>query len=366
MKIALVSPFPDRPEAYPQVTAVVEWLRRKASVQWITISERGFQLDRLIESTLLAADWRASVRAAVKLIADFHTLRRASRECDLILAIDFMALVLAQNSSSKPIIFWSHDYISMDEERYGRKINRMWLFAVRRALRKTKWLMIQDQDRARSFGRSLGIDPGSFYTFYLPVCMPPLRREPLEGPNVWPGVPYVMQIGNFNRWRSCTDFLLEQFKASKGSFELSLHGCIDDDIALIIETLNRKPKISEAWVPHDRIPEVVAGCSVGFLGNKLSHEQFFLLKNASGQLVEFLRCGKPVISMGDNNLGEFVEREGVGLQVRNAIEFRLALEAIHRDYGRFSRSSLQLFKKRFNLYNYTEALSQYLEKAMAL
>jgi glycosyltransferase involved in cell wall biosynthesis len=113
------------------------------------------------------------------------------------------------------------------------------------------------------------------------------------------------------------------------------------------------------------VPQIVSRCSVGFIGNREGHEQFRLLKKACGQLVEYLRCGKPVISMGPNDLGPFVEAQRVGFHVGTVAEFDAALAAIHADYAGYSRRALDLFRAEYDLATYEVGLCAFLAQTAA-
>jgi hypothetical protein len=100
----------------------VKWIRRHATVEWLPISEKGFRLDSLVDETLLARNVPALLRAAKLLAADWHAVKQISEGSAFLIPIDFMTLVLAASASDKPIAFWSHDFISIDEPRHSRKI----------------------------------------------------------------------------------------------------------------------------------------------------------------------------------------------------------------------------------------------------
>src|SRR5262245_3918933 len=140
LKVSVVSPFREEGDTYPQVAHLAKWLRQHATVNWVTIAERGFRLDRLLDNTFLGlrnrfpltnssclpkGSVRGTCRAAMQTAADWWAVRHATAQCDLVLVIDFMALALAAAASSKPIVLWSHDFISEDEERHRRKANRL-------------------------------------------------------------------------------------------------------------------------------------------------------------------------------------------------------------------------------------------------
>jgi hypothetical protein len=385
LKVAVISPFPDEGDTYPQVAHFGKWLRAHVTVNWVTIAERGFRLDRLADNTILGflkrfslsalfpsdtspSPPRGSVRGAwwtaKQIAADWRAVKQVVAQCDVVLAIDFMALVLAAAASPKPVVLWSLDFISEDEERHRRKVNQLWMLAVRRALCRQKRVIVQDADRCHALEASLDLEIGSLNPFYLPVSLPPIAsHRGLECTAAWEGKPRVMQIGGLNAWRSGTNFLLEQYKLGHNRFELLLHGRMESDIAFQLESLNPKPILDQSWVAANQIPDVVSQCSVGFVGYIPTDKQFFLIKNASGQLVEFLRCGKPVLSMGTNNLAEFLEREGAGYGVRNSTDFFGAMNKIHDDYPSYSRNAKNIYEKQYNFERYTTNLHDYLRKA---
>jgi glycosyltransferase involved in cell wall biosynthesis len=171
----------------------------------------------------------------------------------------------------------------------------------------------------------------------------------------------IMQIGGLNSWRSHTDFLLNQYRIGHDKFELMLHGVFDHEILSMISLLPQKPTMSKLAVPFDKISPIVDQCSIGFVGYKPLDEQFRLIKNASGQLVEFLRCGKPVLIMGGNNLGELLERKQAGCIVSNSDQFFSALKEIREHYHEFSKNASLLFYEMYDLNKYEKSLYAFLE-----
>jgi ABC-type Fe3+/spermidine/putrescine transport system ATPase subunit len=53
LKVAVVSPFGEQVDTYPQVAHFAKWLRERGTINWVTISERGMRLDRLADNTFL-------------------------------------------------------------------------------------------------------------------------------------------------------------------------------------------------------------------------------------------------------------------------------------------------------------------------
>jgi hypothetical protein len=354
----VVSSFPDVGDTYPQVAEVARALRGRFDVRWVLISERGLFFDRLIEETLLAGDVGLSLRTGAALGREWLACRAATRDADVVIAIDFMAFVFAASATRRPVALWSLDYISDDEPRYGRRVNRLLLAAVRRGLRRHPNVIIQDEARLLSFARAMRRAPGSLHSWYLPVALPALATAQ-AAPN-WAGRPRLMQIGGVNISRCHSDFLVERFLASGGGFDLSFHGRVYDEMRALLDSASGRIEVSPAMVAPDELPAIVSRCSIGFIGNRQSHEQFRLLRRACGQLVEFLRCGKPVISMGPNDLGPHLEAEGVGFQVADAAQFDAALARIHADYAAYSRRALRLFETSYDLAAYAPGLCDYL------
>jgi glycosyltransferase involved in cell wall biosynthesis len=364
LKIGVISPFPEGGGTYPQVGYFAKWIRCHAAVEWLKISERGFQLDSLVDRTLLARNVRASLSAAKLIAADWRAVKRIGERSDLLIAIDFMALVLAACASDKPIAFWSHDFISIDERRHGRKINQLWMLAIKRALTKARNLIIQDKDRLRALEKSLGLtaEQLNLSIFFLPVSLPASTEQSQGRRLVKRQKPTVMQIGGLSAFRSNTDFLIEQYRKDDQRFELLLHGLVFPDIAASLSALSPCPLINDSFVSFDKISEVVQRCSIGFVGYRPGDEQFRLVKNASGQLVEYLRLGKPVVSMGHNDLGELLEDEGAGRKIRTSDEFFSAINEIHLNYDTFSQNAFALFSKRYDLAKYEAALLDFLKE----
>ena len=363
LRVAVVSSFPESGDTYPQLAEAAKLLRAHFDVRWTRISERGLFFDRLVEDTVLSRDVRRTLAAGGALSRDWLACRAAARGADVVVAVDFMALVLAASAADRPVVLWSLDYISDDESRFTRKINRAFLAAVRRALQRHPYVITQDETRAASFARSIGLPSAAFAWQLLPVALPAVDPPPVAAD--WNTKPHVMQIGGINISRCHSDFLVERFREHDGAFDLTLHGRVYDEMLPLLAPVRGAVAVSSEMVEPDRVPAIVSRCSVGFIGNRQGHEQFALLKKACGQLVEYLRCGKPVISMGPNDLGPYVEAQRVGFHVETAAEFDAALAAIHADYAAYSQRALTLFEAEYDLADYEPGLCAFLIQAAA-
>lgn len=357
MRLAVVSPFAETGDTYPPVAALARTLRRQFEVTWVPIGERGLFVDRLVEDTLLSGRARRSLAAATALGRDWLASRAAMRGEDLVVAVDFMAFAHACSGTRRPVVLWSLDYLSDDEARYGRRINRAFLGAIRAGLRRNPHVISQDAARFASFARSMRLPAESLAWHRLPVALPAVGPPAASG---WRGRPHVMQIGGINISRCGSDFLVDRFRRHVGAFDLTFHGRVHDEMRGLLASLGGAVTVSSAMVEPEQVPRIVSRCSVGFIGNRQGHEQFRLLKHACGQLVEYLRCGKPVISMGPNDLGPYLAAKGVGFGVATADEFDAALAAIHADYAAYSRRALDLFNAEYDLAAYEPGLCAFL------
>ena len=353
----VVSSFPDAGDTYPQIAEVARVLRARFEVRWVLISERGLFFDRLVERTILSGDLRLSLATGAALGRDWLACRAATKGADVVIGIDFGGFVCACSATRRPVALWSLDYISDDETRYTRKINQLFLAVVSGGLRRNPNVITQDEKRLESFARAMRLPQASLKSCSLPVSLPAVA---VAEPTDWRGRPHVMQIGGVNIVRCHSDFLIERFQSSGGGFDLTFHGRVHDEMRDLLDSVKGRVVISSEMVEPGEAPAIVSRCSVGFIGNREGHEQFRLLKKSCGQLVEYLRCGKPVISMGPNDLGPYIEAKGVGFHVTDAAQFDAALANIHADYAGYSRRALRLFQEEYDLAAYAQGFCDFL------
>jgi glycosyltransferase involved in cell wall biosynthesis len=112
----------------------------------------------------------------------------------------------------------------------------------------------------------------------------------------------------------------------------------------------------------NQIPNLLSNYDVGVLGYKIMDSNFYYISNASNQLVEFLRCGLPIIVFGDSNLNEFVANHQVGFSVTNQNDFDRAIHQIINKYSFYQNNSTNLFNKKFSFEIYQQYLLNFLNK----
>ena len=179
---------------------------------------------------------------------------------------------------------------------------------------------------------------------FLPVFIEKLPHTPsfkFSG-----DVPKLLQCTGFDGQRY-TEELIEQYQKDS-QYNLYLHGIHIQTIEEYINRQSKKPNILTKYVLPNKVFEIVENSDIGFLGMKLKEDNCKYLYGASGQLLEFLRCGKPVISYGDNNVGKVLEKHKAGIEIKNIEELEQAVLRIKNEYDTYSRNAYSLFLKDFD------------------
>jgi glycosyltransferase involved in cell wall biosynthesis len=127
------------------------------------------------------------------------------------------------------------------------------------------------------------------------------------------------------------------------------HGYVDAEMSRRIDAAGARPRVSSTVVAPTDVFKVVETCDMGFLAYNSERPDFHYIANASGQLVEFLRCGKPVIAFGRSNLQQLIEGERIGVHIEGISELRDAIRTIAADYDAYSQNCLRLFAERYDL-----------------
>jgi len=255
------------------------------------------------------------------------------------------------------VVLWSHDFLTDDEPRSRSWIQRLIKRGVGRALARNRAIVIQDRDRLELFCKTYlaGVEPED--AFLLPVSLLTCPPSAIETPGPRP---VLMQIGGINAWRSRSDELLADFQARHDSYQLALHGFIEPGMARAIASAMYKPMLSTQALPPDEVFRAVSRCDIGFIAYNASNLNFFMVARASGQLAEFLRCGKPVIAIGRSTLGTYLESARLGRAIDDFSGLAGALREIRSDYPGYTRRCRQAFDDTYNLERHLPALLAWL------
>lgn len=342
MKLYVLGFEPRARIRYPHLKQVID--RLPAGTRYLQYRERGYFLGRAISG---ARDAIAALRDWWWVAVDSArlALARAGNADAVVLAVDNFAYVVASLLFDN-VILWSHDFLTDDVDRSRSRIQRLLKQSLASALRRNGAIVIQDHDRLRLFQQTY-LEGGAIPdVFLLPVSLAPVVGQ--TGGSV-ADKPVLMQIGGINAWRSCSDRLLEHFQHHGHAYRLAFNGFLDAEMRQAIEAAGETPIVQPGPVPPDQVHLAVASCDIGFIAYNADNLNFFHVARASGQLVEFLRCGKPVIVLGRSTLADVAARERFGVCIDGFEELDLALRTILADYQGFSTRALAAFSSTYNL-----------------
>ena len=170
-----------------------------------------------------------------------------------------------------------------------------------------------------------------------------------------------MQIGGINGTRSRSDGLLRHFQSHSDDYQLAFNGFVAADMKRAIAEAVQPPLMAQSPCPPDEVHAVVRGCDIGFIAYNADNLNFFHVARASGQLAEFLRCGKPVIALGRSSLATMVEAERIGKAINGFESLAEAIPAIAGDYQGYASRARDAFDTTYNLERYMPGMIAWLE-----
>jgi glycosyltransferase involved in cell wall biosynthesis len=349
MKILIVGFHKDDAAMYPHLRAGIDILSQGYDVTYFHFRERGFYLGQVWGKYLNIRLYKLLFLS----IIDAIRLYKMRNDYDIIIATDEFIYDITSLIFNQKIILWSFDIICEDNPLYVTGLYK-WLREVStKSLKKNKKIIIQDEDRLRISGYKGDV-------FLLPVSLSPVVHRNRNRELSSYSTPVIMQQGGIAVTRS-SDKILSNYQQYSDKYQLMFHGIvIDDSIRDMIKKFNVKPIVSDT--PVLKLYLTIHYCDIGFI----SYEQWDLNSsyniNACGQLVEFIRMGKPVIVMGNTDLREFVEKEKIGIGIHSMSELVTAIDIIKDKYNEYSGNCYRLFDKQYNIEKYTDNLSEWLVK----
>lgn len=280
---------------------------------------------------------------------------------DVIIAIDHAALNWAARYAEPaiPLLFWSHDMIHIDEQRYHYPLVRRMIARNRKVLRQCAGIMIQDYYRGALLDALLGAP--HLPKFYFPVSLADdaharqvaqtkAEQQHLEAIR-------IMQI-KFDERRGSID-LLEAYQHLSESITVCFQGGSARTEAILAD-YPRKAEYAPMQPSFAKMREYIATADIGVLCYRVRDLNHLFLSNASGQMVEFLRFGIPIIVLEHDELGRTIEYAQAGVFITQIDGLMQAIETIQRDYARYSRQARALYTSRYEIAGYSRALGQFL------
>lgn len=345
---------------YPHLKVFIDLLSTKCNVKYFHFRERGYSFKEF--------NWfnRKAYKKFREISKDVNALKKIIKnDCpERILAIDHFAFAqISKFVPSNKLIFWSHDIISPDTNYFKNFIIKSVFKKNVSAIKNGSKVIVQDKDRQKLLEQTLKLEIPAHQLFFMPTF---LKKTNLTiNHHIAHKKPILMQCGGCGSYRF-TDKLIAQYQHDD-NYELYLHGFIFEEIKKQIKQVKKVPMVSDAIVPAEKIQDIVAQCDIGFVGyggDDLNSEKdlnFKYIKFASGQTVEFLRLGKPLIIIGEeNNLGEFIEEQNAGIWVHSLEEINKSTKTIANNYSDYSKNALKTFDTYFDSNLYIDNLLEWL------
>jgi len=351
-KILIVSPFKRDIHLYPHLHDFIALLAERFTVEYLAISERGYFIKELFRPV--------SLLKVAKIFLGLHKFAGKKNRFQFIIAIDNLPYVLACLFIGGKVILFSHDFVSHDNPWRNAAAQKAIARGTARCLEKNRKIIIQSTARYDLLRKSLGPAKGTPPSpYYLPVSLrkiDPVRRQRPSG------IPIVMQIGGINSFRSGSDRILAHYQSNASRYRLFFHGYVSAELALQIRSCEFIPFSSSCITPPGSLHQIVANCDIGFISYEGTDANFYHMAKSSGQLAEFLRMGKPVIATGRNDFSVYLEKERIGIYIKDMNQFNEAIAEIVAHYEDYSSRCSELFEKEFVLNGYMPSLEAWIRE----
>ena len=237
------------------------------------------------------------------------------------------------------IIFWCYDYYSYESDYYRLFIVKKLLQRNKKSLEKGSQLIIQDENRLAILERVLGIELSPEKHIIIPVFLDKTNAKPLK--EIFGKKPIIMQCGSFHEERQSLK-LLSHYQ-NNDNYVLYYHG-INMLPGNIFLKVRKVPIVSTQLYDKERSYQVIDYCDIGFIGyTQKNDSNYKYMAYSSGQLAMFLRKAKPVISMGNNDIGLLLNKYNAGVEIQTIDELNNAIDLIVKNYKKYSSGALDLF-----------------------
>jgi hypothetical protein len=333
---------------YPHLKSFLDSLSNYCEMKYFFFRERGEYFQSLYTMPWRLGTYKTIFIRVLRSIIDMMKLMQINEKYDAIIAIDaYIYVITAKLRNKEKLILWSHDFVGVDHSTYNTFFTRHIYSNCVRSIIKNKKIIIQDPKRLKALLESLQIPEFIPDVYYMPVFLENLslifkaKLSSLTRPR-------ILQCGGIGKYRS-SDKLLSHYQTHSNNYRLLFHGFIFEEIITEAERSPKKPMISSKIIDSKHLYQIIDFCDIGFVSYEVDDINHRYLSRASGQMVEFLRMGKPVIVMSKSDLNEFVETSGIGVGINDINELDHAIAVIKADYDTYSSNCIQCFNKFFNV-----------------
>ncbi len=290
------------------------------------------------------------------------------RRPQLLLAIDPEALVgcaVYAAITRTPVFYFSleiatwHPYskfagnpLRFAKRWLGAALRNGWKLAEALAHRQAVLTIIQESNRAEVLRQEnrlkkmeVAYVPPSLRTSYHPRAKPRYLREKL---GLRSGQVVVLAAGGIADYYLVHELVRAAYQWPE-NWVLVVHGWFQEHNRYHreLERLcdGRKVILSKKVLRQEEFDAMVASADVGVALYKNVGPNHFHI--TSGKLMQYLRCGLPVVATDFPNLREIVEKHGCGLCVPDPAAIASTIAEILREYPRFSQAARVAFDEHF-------------------
>lgn len=373
MKKVLIVGFGDYDQKlYPHLYEVIEYFKEKCDLTYYGFDRRGnelYELENVIKK-LFKLKIRyillffKKIKENINILKKINKLKKEAKKIkyDVVIAIDHRSLnYLGKIYKNKTrLVFWSFDIIYYDENRYSS-------FLIKKMIKNNKkniqyFDLIVVQDKERGFFIDSLLTCSNIKKIYLPVALKEDEfsikiAEIKRNKEIKDIPPVIIQMGGYTG-RGSLD-LLSQVRGKnlsiiiKGRADNATFNYIDSDLIL-----KKQVEIKEMSNDFISMRKDISIADIGFIAYKVRDINHLFIEKASGQLVEFIKMGIPVISCFADRLNDFINDNKIGVGLSNIDGFSNAVEEIIKKYSFFSMNSRNMFLNNFNLYNMIKELEK--------
>jgi hypothetical protein len=371
LKLLVVGFAPYTEQMYPHLYEFVQEMRRYADVAYFGHGYRGYEWFLLEQQLRMVSfvDLMRPVRlwSKTRKIGSFlREFRRHKQQLqqmlaeayDAVIAIDHVALntVARYAQQSTRLIFWSHDILCQDGLFYTAYLVRRILRQNIKNLKRFKLIMIQDQQRAAILDSLL-------FSHQIPkVYFPIALRDDDDSRQIacqkaeHPPTDMIHLIQqNAAEERGIQD-LLDIYQQLDPHIMLTFQGSCSLTLGQLMAAYPRQPTFYPFQPSLRAMRQNLASGDIGFICYQIQDLNHFFISRASGQLVEFLKLGMPVIIYRSAELGAFVEQHTVGVFIQHINDVSQAIRTIQANYAGYARNARKIYEDCFRLEPYCQTL----------
>ena len=271
-----------------------------------------------------------------------------SNEKKIIIAIDDFLYYFTRKYREEKIILWSWDLFSEDNNfTSSAGFYNAFVKKNKNSIESSSGIIIHDSDRLNLFQRYFDVKMSNYV--FLPESRNDCETSRIvsEKKTTTKKEEFtIVQSGYICSIRGSEE-LLDAYNSMASCFKVFLRGYVSPDMRDKIHISKREVRVSENIIPADKISETLGACDIGFVGYKEKDQNHRYIIHASGQFVEYIKLGMPVISFASDIFNDFVDRQRIGASAESADGIARAAEIIVRNYNEYSKNARKLYENSY-------------------